>query len=201
MLPLTVVFGAVFCFLFELFIGILAVGVQKNTDIGDGFIRVLIGVIFAAGWQILYNALHIPVLAMQTEQIPFLQNFPLYLLLVAWIIVSPLFIVITAFILSGIYHLFLMMIGGNKKGFEATFRSLVYSVASVSLLNIIPFCGAYVSGIWAIVLTIIGFRETHRISTGKAVLAYFIPWIACVVLTCGLVILAAILIPNMLASR
>src|SRR3989339_494227 len=68
-----------------------------NAGIGNPLVYFLImgfiGVIFAAGWQILYNALHIPVLAMQTEQIPFLQNFPLYLLLVAWIIVSPLFIV------------------------------------------------------------------------------------------------------------
>jgi hypothetical protein len=160
-----------------------------------------IGVVFAAGWQALYNALHIPFLSTEIDQIPFLRNFPAYLLLAAWIIVSPLFMIIWAFMMSGIYHLGLMILGGNKKGFEATFRSCVYSMGSQSLLMIIPFCGAYVGGIWGIVLTIIGFRETHKISTGKAVLAYFLPLIACVCLIGILAILAAILIPAMISAR
>jgi hypothetical protein len=151
-----------------------------NAGIGRPLVYYLmlefIGVVFAAGWQILYNTLHIPFLSMKIEKIPFLQDFPIYLLLSAWVIVSPLILVILAFILSGIYHLCLMALGSNKKGFEATFRSFVYAWANASLLEIIPFCGGLIGLIWGIVLTIIGFRETHRISTGKAVLACFIPY-------------------------
>ncbi|MBI5779326.1 MAG: YIP1 family protein [Planctomycetes bacterium] len=176
-----------------------------KAGIGKPLIYILIlgfiGIVFGASWQLLYNALHIPFLSMEIEKIPFLRNFPLHLLLGAWVIVSPLFIVIMTFVMTGIYHLCLMVLGGNKKGFEATFRSFVYAGASPSLFNILPFCGAYVGGIWFIVLVIIGFRETHRISTGKAVLAYFIPLILCICLTCGLAVLAAILIPAFLTSR
>lgn len=176
-----------------------------NAGIGKPLVYYLIlefiGVVFGAIWLSMYTALHIPFFEFRTEQIPFLRDIPLYQILGAWVIISPLFIIIMAFIMSGIYHLCLMMLGGNKKGFEATFRSWVYSLASTSLLGIIPFCGVYVAGIWGIVLTIIGFRETHRISTGKAVLAYFIPFITCLFLTCFLGFLAALIIPALLTAR
>lgn len=110
--------------------------------------------------------------------------------LAVWVLLSPVVSTIMTFILAGIYHLSLMIFGGNKKGFEATFRSLAYSTGSAAICNLIPFFGAYAAGIWAIILTIIGFKESHQIPTVKAVLAYLVPLFLC---TC--IITMAMVIP------
>lgn len=102
------------------------------------------------------------------------------------IVFSPLIVVIGVFIWSGILHLCLMIVGGAKQGFEATFRSVAYGCYSPVLLGVIPFCGGMVGAVWGIVLQIIGLKETHKISTGKAVLAFFLPLVFCCV--CGIIL-------------
>jgi len=89
---------------------------------------------------------------------------------------TPFFIIGGLFIFSGILHVFLMLIKGARAGFEATFRVVAYS-CSVDVIFLIPFCGSFIAGIWAVVLTIIGLREAHEISGGKAAFAVFFPLI------------------------
>ena len=91
-------------------------------------------------------------------------------------------IVIGTFISSGIYHLCLMVLGATKlphQTFETTLRVVAYTTGTWSLLQLIPFCGAYAYGLVALVYTIIGFKEAHEITTGKAVLAVLLPVILC----------------------
>jgi hypothetical protein len=94
---------------------------------------------------------------------------------------------------SEVTHLCLMIVGGNKKGFQATFRVVSYSFCGY-LFGIIPFIGSPIGGIYTLILTILGVREGHRISTGKAVLAVLLP----VIVGFGIAILAAIIIPMLL---
>lgn len=89
------------------------------------------------------------------------------------LIAAMIFVPIGLFLWSGILHGSLLLVGGAKKGFEATFRTVSY--ASVAqLFNAIPFVGAVIS-LWGVVLTVIGLRETHRTTTGKAAAAVAIP--------------------------
>jgi hypothetical protein len=83
-----------------------------------------------------------------------------------------------------------MIVGGNKKGFQTSFRAISYAFSG-NLFAIIPFIGSTIGGIYFLILTIIGLREGHGISTGKAVLAVFLPLIVGV----GLGILAVTLVP------
>lgn len=78
------------------------------------------------------------------------------------------------FIGSAILHLCLMIVGGNYHGYKTTFRAVSYSY-SAYLFGIIPFIGLVIGGIYTFILTIIGVREGHGISTGKAVLAVLLP--------------------------
>ena len=78
------------------------------------------------------------------------------------------------FIGSAIMHLCLMIVGGNHNGYKTTFRAVSYSY-SAYLFGIIPFIGLVIGGIYTFILTIIGVREGHGISTGKAVLAVLLP--------------------------
>ncbi len=127
------------------------------------------------------------------EDVPFETFWPYWMsgpaFMVVMILLTPLLILIGLFISSAILHLCLLLLGGADGGFEATFRVVSYATAT-SAFQILPFCGGIISLVWSIVVTIIGLREVHEISGGKAAAAYFLPLLFC----CGfLFILAAIL--------
>lgn len=91
----------------------------------------------------------------------------------------PAFIAMGTFIGAGILHLSLMICGGAKQPFETTFRTYCYVQGSAGILQVVPLCGAMVSGIWALVCLCIGLSKTQEISTGKAVLAVLLPTVVC----------------------
>lgn len=111
--------------------------------------------------------------------------------IIATVISTPIFALITLFIVGGLYHLLSMLFKG-----EGDFRGLLSALGFASFPQVlsIPFVllslvagtlGGVLSGvvsfavsIWIIVLTIISIRENYRLSTGKAVLIFFIPLIA-----------------------
>jgi hypothetical protein len=101
---------------------------------------------------------------------------------VGWIfllVLIPLFVLIGMFIASAILHVCLMIVGGAKQSFEATFRVICFAEGSASPLLVIPFCGGLISGIWKIVLYCIGLARAHETDTGRAVIAVFLPLIVC----------------------
>lgn len=108
---------------------------------------------------------------------------------VGYILLSPVLVIVGAFIFSGILHLCLMIVGGARKPFETTFRVVCFSSGSTSLLSMIPFCGGMIAFVWNIVLECIGLARAHETDTGKAVMAVLLPIIVC----CGGAILLAIL--------
>jgi hypothetical protein len=95
------------------------------------------------------------------------------------IICAPLLIAICIFLLSGILHLFLMIVGGAKQPFETTFRVVCFASGSADPLLVIPICGGLIGGIWKIVLCCIGLARGHETDTGRAVLAVVLPLIVC----------------------
>jgi hypothetical protein len=117
---------------------------------------------------------------------------------IGWVfllIFAPLLIAIGVFINAAILHVCLMLVGGARQSFETTFRVVCFSGGSVSPLMIVPLCGAFIVGIWGIVLRCIGLARAHETDTGRAVLAVFLPLIVC----CGAGILLAILFPAAIA--
>jgi hypothetical protein len=95
---------------------------------------------------------------------------------------------IAILILSAIIHLCLMIVGGNNNGYRTSFRAVSYSY-SAQLFNIVPFIGSLIAFVYTIILFILGVREGHGISTGKAVLAVLLPGIVIF----GLIFIAIIL--------
>jgi hypothetical protein len=86
----------------------------------------------------------------------------------------PFFLAVYITLGSAVTHFCLMVVRGNRNGFEATFRVVSYSFGAY-LLGIIPVVGIPAGRIYALVLTIIGLREAHEISGARAVLAVFLP--------------------------
>ncbi len=120
---------------------------------------------------------------------------PYNLFLTLSLIGIPLMVASSIFIGSAITHLCLMIVGGNKKGYQTTFRVVSYSFCA-HLFDIVPFIGSFIGSVYMIILIIIGVREGHEISTGKAVLAVLLP----LIVVFGLGILAAIMLPMLLGG-
>lgn len=166
-----------------------------SGGIGDPLIYAMIwgtmGIMFGVIWQILFGGL--------TEMVPkagrMIQGFEIACLF-AIAVLSPIVVMVGIFIGSGILQLCLMIVGGNKKGFEATFRVLSYSYSAL-ILTVIPFCGSFLGTIWMVILEVIGLKEAHEISGVKAALAVFLPIIFCL----GFVmVFLAIIIPILIGS-
>jgi hypothetical protein len=104
------------------------------------------------------------------------------------LILAPIFAVIGLFIGAAILHLLVMLIvGAGNSGFEATFRVGAYA-AVTSLVSWIPFIG-WIASLYGIYLAIVGIREVHATTTGKAVLVVLIP--AAVLFILALILIAA----------
>jgi hypothetical protein len=94
---------------------------------------------------------------------------------VASMFFTPIIFAIALFVGAGILHLLVtLIIKPADTGFEATFR--VVSYANVAeLVSWVPVLGPLVAFVASIVLAIIGVREVHETTTGKAALVVLIP--------------------------
>lgn len=104
------------------------------------------------------------------------------------IILAPIFAAIGLFIGAGILHLLVMLIvGSGNAGFQSTFRVSAYS-AVTALVSWIPVIG-WIASLYGLYLAIVGVREVHSTTTGKAALVVLIP--AAVVILLVILVLGA----------
>ena len=88
---------------------------------------------------------------------------------------TPIISTIALFIGAGILHLLVaLIIKPANTGFEATFRVISYANVA-QLVSWIPVLGPIVAAVASIALSIIGVREVHETTTGKAALVVLIP--------------------------
>ena len=96
------------------------------------------------------------------------------------VVLLPIGTAIGSFVGAGIYHLLVLLLVKPNSGFEATYRVVAYSfvIQLVSWLSAIPLLGILVAlavGVYGIILGILGMREVHATTTGKAALVVMIP--------------------------
>jgi len=176
---------------------VLFSGIQffRKNAVGEGYWAALIyglivGVIGWGGsmaWQWHFFSKWIPL------QVYSVIPYNLHLVFIT--VALPFLVILSFLIRSVVAHVCLVIVGGNKNGFRTTFRVICYS-ASAHLFAIIPVIGNPIDYFYTRILTIIGIREGHGISTGRAVLVVLLPYI----IGAGLGILAAIFLPLFLGS-
>jgi hypothetical protein len=110
-------------------------------------------------------------------------------------VVTPFLIIAGLFLGSGMLHLLLLMVRGSKNGFEATFRVMAYAYGS-NIFMAVPFCGGFIAALWNIVVVIIGLKEAHGTSGGKAAFAVLFPVLLC----CAVAVLFSILVLGTVAA-
>ena len=105
----------------------------------------------------------------------------------ASILLTPILGAIGLFIAAAIQQLLVrLIVGANNSGFGATFRVASYTQVT-GLINWIPLVGPLLS-LYGLYLAIVGIREAHYTTTGKAALVILIPF--AVVLLVALIVLA-----------
>jgi hypothetical protein len=95
--------------------------------------------------------------------------------IVTFVLIPPLVVVGTLF-QSAILHVSLTLLNGARENYEATLKAVSYA-ATASLFLVFPFVGTPLAFFWRIALLVIGMREVHRISTGRAFLALLLPFV------------------------
>ena len=94
---------------------------------------------------------------------------------VASMFFTPIITAIALFVGAGILHLLVtLIVKPANNGFEATFRVASYANV-VGLVSWVPVLGPLVAAVASIGLSIIGVREVHETTTGKAALVVLIP--------------------------
>jgi hypothetical protein len=100
---------------------------------------------------------------------------------ISTIILGPIIAAVVLFIWAGLIHLLVMLIVGSRNGgYEATFRVFAYAAVTqlVSWLSAIPILGILISiaiAVYGVFLSVVGIREVHTTTTGKAALVVLIP--------------------------
>jgi len=100
---------------------------------------------------------------------------------------------------SAIFNLIARLLGG-----EGNFEKLVYiTSAFISPMLLITGVIAFIpivnllsclTGIYTLVLYVVAFMTVYKFSTGKAILAYFLPTIvACIIFACSIIVLVPVL--------
>jgi hypothetical protein len=106
--------------------------------------------------------------------------------MLAMAVLTPVVTLVFLYINAAVTHAIASLMGQAKRGFPATFAACAYACAPLVFLAV-PGCGAIVGVLWTIVLTSIGMKVTHRISTGAAAIAVLAPYVVlcCVTLLAG----------------
>jgi hypothetical protein len=127
-------------------------------------------------------------------QVPENQDFGEF---IGSVIFAPIGGVIGVFVVAGIGQLVIrLVVGATNSGFAATFRVASYTGVT-SLVSWIPIIGGILA-LYGIYLAVVGIREMHGTTTGKAVLVVLIPVIVVVVLALlGLLVVGAVFFSRM----
>jgi hypothetical protein len=116
------------------------------------------------------SAFGMPAVLEHVERLPGVTGVFLYFTLVF----VPVLVVLSTIFQSAVLHVSLTFLNGARENYEATLKAVSYA-ASASLFLVFPFVGTPLAFVWRVVLLVIGLREVHRISTGRAFFALLLP--------------------------
>lgn len=136
-----------------------------------GSIGSLVLGLFHVGFQLFSN---------DTDQDGLVETFGMGTAAIGSVIAIPIACVIWTYVISGLLHISLKLLGGANRPFDATFRVVCFAGGTSQLFNVIPMVGGWIAFIYGIVLECIGLARAQEISIGKAVLAVLLPLIVCV---------------------
>ncbi len=122
-----------------------------------------------------------------------LQNFSGFVVAVSIFFVYLLFLMMLfgVFLQGFIYHVFVLLLGGEK-GFVATLKTIMYASTPWLLLGWIPYVSV-IGALWSLILLILGIKETQEMTLGSALLVILVPLVLLLILVLlGAAVIAAL---------
>lgn len=107
------------------------------------------------------------------------------------LLTSPLTVAVLVFAHAALMHVTLMLLGGNRLGFEATFRVAAYGQAA-AVLGMLPFCGGMLAIILELAINVMGLYSIHGTDPWRAAIAVLAPALLCAS-TMGAIIMLTLL--------
>lgn len=186
----------------------------KGEDVGDGLIYLLV-------WLLIYGALSVivSVIILDTSSSSSLYSSPIFgyssffsgypssisgsttnIGFVGGL--SFVLVIVFGFVgvfLSGLWiHLWVYVFGG-RKGIPQTIKTVIYGQTPSWLFGWIPFVNFFI-WIWTLYLYVVGIRELHEISTGKAVAAIIVAIIIPIAITVAIAATVYVYVSGMMPS-
>ncbi len=90
------------------------------------------------------------------------------------LLLSPLTAAVILFVYAGLMHATLMLMGGNRRGFGATFRVAAYGKAA-AVVGLLPFCGGMLAIVVELAIDVMGLYSIHRTEPWRAAVAVVAP--------------------------
>lgn len=103
------------------------------------------------------------------------------------LVIAPFWTVLKVFLLGGLIHVALMLLGGDEDseaGFEGSVRAVSYGLVA-EVARMIPMAGGLIAWLWMLVLTVIGLVKLHDTGEGRAIGAVFLVFGFCCACVCG----------------
>jgi len=92
---------------------------------------------------------------------------------ITFFVVFMIMAIAGAFIGGAVLHIFVYIAGG-RKGLTQTIKAGMYGSTASLLFGWMPFINI-IAAIWSLVTEIIGIRQLHELTTGRAILALILP--------------------------
>ena len=124
-----------------------------------------------------------------------LNDAPLYLYHFDPVIFALLAVVgaFASLFISGSWTHLLVRAFGGRKGYRNTIKAFAYGNTPLLLFGWIPFVGMLLP-LWALVLNIIGIRQLHEISTGRAIGAVLLGIVTLIIIVFLIVLFVVLLV-------
>jgi hypothetical protein len=160
---------------------------RRTGGVGNPMGFLILGLVFGqlatAVYATIYRAIYFSTLD---------REFPIELLvifgamqLIGGIIGAVFSGVFGSFISAAIFHLFLLMVGGAQRGYQATYRVVCFGVGSTATLNVIPVIGPLIAMFLILIVMIHGLTHAHEIPGSKAAFAVLVPLGGLFLCLCG----------------
>jgi hypothetical protein len=105
-------------------------------------------------------------------------------------IAIPVFLFLSIVTWAILVHGSLLLIGGAKRGFEASFRVVCYS-SGPELFNLLPTIGSWIALVWKLYIIVIGLKQAHGITAFRAAIAVALPSLVCGSLAAAMLVVFA----------
>lgn len=105
---------------------------------------------------------------------PLTENFGQTTQAILALVLHPLEMTVSLFVLTAIHHFFLHLFNADTKGFEGTFRAEAYSIAPW-LLMIVPYIGLPLAMIGCLVYLFLALRHVHGASNTQVLATIILP--------------------------